>query len=264
MWLVTTNDYDTGPAPKATNSDLVFDGDPFVGFRHAYREGALVRIGEGRYRLTPRTGRQLRLTLIYELDHATALPKRLTVRAATAAAPGRRAHRNTTVFTFATYEKLPSTARTRAKLALLSHPGAGPSKVPPAAYFAGLRTGRAPTGASGRGPRALAGHMTRFHVDAAGIRQVRDGVWLMPGRGYVCIAVLVSRAATGGSCVTVAQAAAHGVSVGTSSGGITLVVPDGTRAVRARLPHHPWRTFPIVRSTVHLPGLGYHWTLERG
>jgi hypothetical protein len=261
-WVAVSNDYVIGPAPSDRNLSLLPDGDPLVAFRRAYREGSLTRIGGGRYRLTPQAGRRIGLTLTYELDRRTAVPKRLVVRSDSPAATGRGAHRNTSLFTFSVYEKLPSTPSTRARLALLPHPGAGPSKVPAANYFEALRTGRAPTGARGRELASMAGQMTRFHIDAAGIRQVREGVWLMPGRGYVCVTIAGRRALVGG-CSTVDQAAARGISVGTSRGGITLVVPDGVRVVQARLPHHPWRTFPIEQGTVQLPSLGYHWRFER-
>src|SRR4051794_22844320 len=262
-WIAVANDYLTGPAPKPANDAAVIllDRDPMVQFRQAYRAGRLVAAGPGRYRFSPRSGAGIGLSFTYELDRRTALPRRLIARAVVPAAPGRRAHRDATVFTFSVYEKLPSTDATRAKLQLLAHPGAGPSNVPAARYFEALRTGNAPKGESRRRLASMASHMTRFHIDAAGIRQARPGVWLLPGRGYVCIAV-ANGGGLGGSCSTVAQAAARGISVGTSPGGITLVVPDGVRTVLARLPHRRWRPFPVDRGTVHLPSLGYHWRFE--
>ncbi|MCW2983533.1 MAG: hypothetical protein JWR63_1103 [Conexibacter sp.] len=70
---------------------------------------------------------------------------------------------------------------------------------------------------------------------------IRDGCCCCPG---AATSASPSPTALGAGCSTVDQAAALGIAVGTSPGGITLVVPDGVRAVQARLPRHPWRTFP--------------------
>ena len=271
-WMASTNDYVTTKVPAHRSfSPFSFGEDPFEAFRHAYRTGNLRPAGPGRFRvfLGKHVDSSLN-TMTYELDPKTARPLRLVFRAQTPAAAGRTARRNVMISRFAVYEKLPATPANRAKLALLPHPGAGPSKIPAATYFAALRGGAPVTGASGGRVRGLASHMRDLHIDPDGIRELRPGVWLLPGRGYVCLAVKAppisnrrqESLSVGAGCSTIAQAVKRGAEVGTRRG-ITIAVPDGVTAVRAKQPGHPWRTFPIRRGIVDLPSLGYHWRLVR-
>jgi hypothetical protein len=162
----------------------------------------------------------------------------------------------------------------------LPHPGAGAGREDPARYFGGLRTGARVTGADGAQVRSLARHMTRFHIDPEGVRPVSDGVWLLPGRGYICLGVATPpsaasgrtgvRGGVGAGCVTVRKALQTGVSVGTVARGsgpamqVTLAVPDGVTAIKARRYWRGhWRRFPVTGGLVRLPGLSWQVRLVR-
>lgn len=263
-WMSISDDYSAGTVSSQHEVDPIPSGDPLASFRLAYRRHLLRDLGGGkfdvRYRhLPPRS-------VVYEVDPKTALPRRLVVTSGTRWIPGQGRLVSTTVVTFAVYEHLADSAANRQRLALLPHPGAGPDNEQPYDHFAALRTGTPPTGARGRTLARFASEMPRYRLSIAGIRAVAPGVYLIPGRGYVCIAI-ASRIGVGGSCVTVKKAVERGVSVGTPHGSkfvTTIVVPDGVASVKAR---QYWRghfrTYPARHGIVHLPGLSYQWLLSR-
>jgi hypothetical protein len=239
---------------------MIPSGDPFAAFRQAFRAGELRDLGGGRFEVPFR--HLSRGSVVYEVDRQTGRPQRLVIRADQPAFPGRPAVRSTTIVRFSVYEKLPATAGSRTRLALLPHPGSGPGGVPARDVFSALRTGAPPTGARGRRLRDLASHMSRFHIQADGIRAITRGVYLLPGRGYVCLAS-AHGAAIGAGCVTVRKAARDGVSTGVPTG-TTVAVPDGVRAIEARLHWRgSWRRFKVTGGVALLPGLGYQWRFVR-
>jgi hypothetical protein len=260
--------------------------DPLVAFRAAYRAGRLHPLGGGRFDL--RLPGSPAGSMTYAVDPGTGRPRRLTIIAPPRRGGG-RTHTSKTVVLFSVYEALEPTAANRARLALLPHPGAGQGRVAARDLFAALREGTAPTGAIGRRLRALAGHMTRFHVDADGIRPLADGIWLAPGRGTVCLftgggaslrpggggggaagAGAGAGAGVGGTCTTTQVAARRGISVslldpiraGSSALPVLhplLVVPDDVRAVKVA----SGRTFVPRRGLVRLPPRSFNPRLLR-
>jgi hypothetical protein len=155
---------------------------------------------------------------------------------------------------------------------------AGPGTEDPARYFAALRTGAIPSGPEAGQVRGLARNMPRYHINPDGIRPIADGVWLLPGRGYICLAVATPPLGSsgrlggvGGGCVTVRKALRSGVSTGTVTVNgnrrdmqVTVAVPDGVRAIQARRYWHgPWRSFPVADGLVRLPGLSWQIRLVR-
>lgn len=260
-WMAGSNDYFTGPAPKARRATPYPTEDPFATFRRAYRDGKLTRLGGDRYRAEIRNSGGPPITLDYELDPRTALPRRLVVTMRGAATGGRPASRDVLEFDFALYETLEVTPATRAKLALLPHPGAGPSTTPAAERFAALRDGAPPAAADERKLARMAHSLGRYHVDVAGIRVLAPGIWLMPGRGYVCMAVGNAQG-TGGTCSTVDTAVRRGLFTGSPGGEVLIAVADDVTAVRARVPGR-WRTFPVKDGLARLPWPVYERRLIR-
>ena len=273
LYITSTRLADGDPVSAIPRSD------PLVAFRAAYRAGRLHPLGGGRFDL--RLPGSPAGSMTYEVAPGTGRPRRLTITSPPRRSGG-RTHTSKTVVLFSVYEALEPTAANRAKLALLPHPTAGPGRVPARDLFAALREGAAPTGAIGRRLRALAGHMTRFHVDAAGIRPVADGIWLAPGRGTVCLftgsgarlrpggATAGVGAGVGGTCTTTTVAARRGISVsipdpvrpGSSALPVLhplLVVPDDVRAVKVA----SGRTFAPRRGLVRLPPRSFNPTLLR-
>ena len=259
-----------GPAPTLANTGGVLYGDPFEAFRVAQRAGELVLAAPGRYRLDPTRlpGTHGRVasapgssqTITYVLDRRTALPVKLIYDSRTTARtnpPYQHAPaRDVTTMTFAVYERLADTQANRARLKLLPHPG--PSKSDPATLFAPLRAGR-PLSAR---QRTLATSMVAanapFALDLSRARQTSDGTVLIPGRGTICM-----MSGGGGSCASLRTVQRYGVGIGSSGRGQTVVVPDGVKTVRARMPHHPWRTFTVRDNVVHLPNGAYRYRLVR-
>jgi hypothetical protein len=276
-WLSSSDDWSTTTLPKGRRPvEPVPTGDPLAAFRRAYRADRLRDLGHGRFEVIfPHLPAG---AVIYQVDPSTGRPRRLTIRDRQPAAAGRPTRETITTVTFTVYETLPVTAVNRAKLQLLSHPGAGPGTEDPARYFAALRTGTVPSGPEAGQVRGLARNMSRYRINPDGIRPVADGVWLLPGRGYICLAVVTpplgssgGLGGVGGGCVTVRKALRSGVSVGTVrvSGTrqdmqVTVAVPDGVRAIQARRYWHgPWRSFPVAGGLARLPGLSWQIRLVR-
>jgi hypothetical protein len=267
-WNAGMNDYIQMPAPKRRASGPGQLGDPFADFRRAYDAGQLVRVNATTYRM--RANKQSfapGATLTYELDPQTALPAKSIVAYARGAGPSRSAAdgaRYRVVFTYDAYERLPDTAPNRAKLELLPHPGAGPSKTDARSVFAILRVGAPLSGKQhalleGFAKYALFGR-PRFDVSSA--RRGPHGVVLVAGDGYVGM-----MRNGGGTLATVDTAVKRGMAISGSAvnrnHSMYVVVPDGVRAIRARLPHHPWKSFPVTQNVAVLPNGGYHFSFVR-
>jgi hypothetical protein len=223
-------------------------GDPFKAFRRAYRAGTLRDLGDGRFEVpfkhVPRGW------VIYDVDPATGQPLRLTVRSGNAAK---------TVVRLKVYERLPVTATNRRLLDELPHPG--PGSEPASKYFAVLRTSATPSDPLPRIP--LAGDTKQFGLNPDGARQLAKNVWLVPGKGFVCL-VTENENGTGMGCNPLRSASKRGISSGNPSH-LLLVVPDGVKSVRARKDaQHDWKTYPISGTgLVRLPALGYRVRLLR-
>ena len=277
-WLAVSDDY--VDIPRVHGSDAMSpipSGDPLAAFRSAYRAGRLHPLGGGRFDL--RLPHLPARSMIYEVDPGTGRPRRLTIVSPPRTA-GNRTIDSKTVVRFTRYEALEPTAASRAKLALLPHPDAGPGGTPARDLFVALREGTAPTGVAGRQLRALASHLSRFHVDVDGIRPVAEGIWLAPGRGYVCLftgggaarpgrVASISQGASG-TCSTTTAVARRGISVGIPEPmrpGVAgmpvlhplLVVPDDVRAVRVK----SGKTFAPRRGLVRLPPRSFNPRLLR-
>jgi hypothetical protein len=280
VWMASTDDYIN--LSHVRNSDAqspIPSGDPLAAFRSAYRAGRLHPLGGGRFDL--RLPHIPAKTMIYEVDPSTGRPRRLTIASPTRTLGKRVIHAKTVVL-FTRYEALEPTAANRAKLALLAHPGAGPGGTPARELFVALREGTPPTGETGRRLRAMAHRLSRYHVDVAGIRPVAAGIWLAPGRGYVCLftgggATPTLRpggtaglgAGTGGTCTTNQAAERRGIGVsiaeqvphGSSALPVLhplLVVPDDVRAVRVK-----GQSFLPRRGLVRLPPRSFNPRLVR-
>lgn len=255
-WDAGSNDYSSYSASTPSGGIPSPMIDPFAAFRRAYREKRLAKVADNHYRMT--FGREEpKVSLDYELDPKTARPRRLTITSPNPTA-GRT---NVTTVDFALYETLEVTPATRAKLALLPHAGAGPSTTPAAERFAALRDGAPPAAADERKLARMAHSLGRYHVDVAGIRVLAPGIWLMPGRGYVCMAVGNAQG-TGGTCSTVDTAVRRGLDSGTPGGEVLIAVADDVTAVRARVPGR-WRTFPVKDGLARLPWPVYERRMVR-
>lgn len=255
-WDAGSNDYSSYSASTPSGGIPSPMIDPFAAFRRAYREKRLAKVADNHYRMT--FGREEpKVSLDYELDPKTARPRRLTITSPNPTA-GRT---NVTTVDFALYETLEVTPATRAKLALLPHPGAGPSTTPAAERFAALRDGAPPAAADERKLARMAHSLGRYHVDVAGIRVLAPGIWLMPGRGYVCMAVGNAQG-TGGTCSTVDTAVRRGLDSGTPGGEVLIAVADDVTAVRAHVPGR-WRTFPVKDGLARLPWPVYERRMVR-
>jgi hypothetical protein len=168
------------------------------------------------------------------------------------------------VFTYDTYERLPDTAANRAKLELLPHPGAGPSKTDARTVFAILRDGAPLTDQQHQRIAAFANHAflgkPRFDVSSA--RRGPHDVIVIARKGYVGM-----MRDGGGTFATVDTAVKRGMAISggavNRSHGMYVVVADDVKAIRARLPHHPWRTFPVKLNVAVLPNGGSHFSLVR-
>jgi hypothetical protein len=240
----------TGPAPKLATSGGVVYGDPMEAFRLAKRAGELVPDGPHRYRVDPSrlpgAGDRVDQTWTYVLDPRTARPTALVVRSTSARASTRRYR---TEFRFAVYDRLPDTAENRAHLRALPRPA--PSLADPAAFFGVLRTGTRPTPAQRAAARLLVAHgpfaleLSRAHATGPAL--------VIPGRNAICVQI-----DGGGACNGLRPTVRHGLAFSGSRTGAWMLVPDGVASVRARLPRHPWQTFPVHHNIVHLPNGGYH------
>jgi hypothetical protein len=267
-WSAGMNDYIQTTTPKRRSQGPLQLGDPFADFRRAYDAGQLMRVSATTYRLRS-TKRNFApgATLSYELDPQTALPARSILAYTRGAGPLPSAAdgaRYRVVFTYDAYERLADTVANRAKLGLLPHPGAGPSKTAARSVFTILRAG-APLSdkqhalLAGFAKHALFG-TPRFDVSSA--RRGPHGVVLVAGDGYVGM-----MRNGGGTLATVDTAAKRGMAISGSAvnrnHSMYVVVPDGVRAIRARLPHHRWKTFAVTQNVAVLPNGGYHFSLVR-
>jgi hypothetical protein len=241
----------TGPAPKLATSGGVVYGDPMEAFRLAKRAGELVPDGPNRYRVDPSRlpGAGDRVdgqTWTYVLDPRTARPTALVLRS-TSAGPSKRRYR--TEFRFDVYDRLPDTAENRAHLTPVPRPA--PLLADPAAFFGVLRTGTRPTPAQRAAARLLVAHGS-FALELRGARASGPAL-VIPGRNAICVQIH-----GGGACNGLRPTVRHGLAFGGSRTGAWMLVPDGVASVRARLPRHPWQTFPVHHNLVHLPNGGYH------
>jgi hypothetical protein len=104
--------------------------------------------------------------------------------------------------------------------------------------------------------------MPEFHIDTDGIRALAKDVWLLPGKGYVCLAATLTNG-TGASCKPIRQASRDGISRGSPTM-LVIAVPDGVKAVKARVNgQRPWRAYPIENGLVRLPDMRYRWRRVR-
>jgi hypothetical protein len=118
-----------------------------------------------------------------------------------------------------------------------SPPTSAVSAVPPeaAAAFKLLRT--APPSAMPADVAEMVGSPTRYGRNAALARAIKTATgtgWVIPGDGYLCIAIADPGTGWGTSCVPTAVAAQRGLSIGLTSAtgetAETLLVPDGASA----------------------------------
>lgn len=266
-WSAGANDYVETPTPKQRADGPLQLGDPFATFRRAHDAGQLVRVDATTYRVKPNK-RILApdSTLTYELDPRTALPARAVL--AYTRGPGPTPSpldgaRYRVVFTYDTYERLPDTEANRAKLELLPHPGAGPSKTDPRSVFAILRDGAPPT-AEQRRIVALFAKDRLFgeKFDLASARRGPHDVVLIAGKGYVGM-----MRNGGGTLSTVDTAVKRGMAIGGGAVDKTrhlyVVVSDDVKSLRAGLPGHARRTFAVQQNVAVLPNGGYRFTLVR-
>jgi hypothetical protein len=267
-WSAGANDYVETPTPKRRPRGPLQLGDPFAEFRRAHDAGQLVRVNATTYRVRPhKRSFAPGSTLTYELNPKTALPARAVLAYTRGPGPSPSALDGAhyrIVFTYDSYERLPDTPANRAKLELLPHPGAGPSKTDARTVFALLRDGAPLTDQQRRMIAMFAKHTLfdkpRFDVTSA--RRGPHDVILIAGKGYVGM-----MRHGGGTLATVDTAVKRGMAI--SGGAVNknrsmyVVVSDDVTAVRARLPHHPWRAFPIKQNVAVLPNGGYHFTLVR-
>lgn len=267
-WGAGMNDYIETPTPERRARGPLQLGDPFADFRRAHDAGQLVRVNATTYRVRPdKQSFAPGSTLTYELDPSTALPARAVLAYTRGPGPSPSALDGAhyrVVFTYDTYERLPDTAANRAKLELLPHPGAGPSKTDARTVFAILHDGAPLTDKQQQLVAIFAKHALfgkpRFDITSA--RRGPHDVVLIAGEGYVGM-----MRNGGGTLATVDTAVKRGMAI---SGGAAnkshrmyVVISDDVTAIRARLPHHPWRTFPVKQNVAVLPNAGYHFTLRR-
>jgi hypothetical protein len=267
-WGAGMNDYIETPTLKPRIRGPLELGDPFAQFRRAHDAGQLVRVNATTYRVRPdKHSFASGSTLTYELDPSTALPARAVLAYTRTPGPSPSALDGAhyrVVFTYDSYERLPDTAANRAKLELLPHPGAGPSKTDARTVFALLRDGSPLTNKQQRliarfARDALFG---KPHFDVSSARRGPHDVILIAGKGYVGM-----MRNGGGTLATVDAAVKRGMAI--SGGAVNrdrsmyVVVPDDVKRIRARTAHEPWRTFPIKQNVAVLPNGGYRFTLVR-
>jgi hypothetical protein len=267
-WGSGMNDYTEVPTPKRRARGPLQLGDPFAEFRRAHDAGQLVRVNATTYRVRPdKHSFAPGSTLTYELDPRTALPARAVLAYTRGPGPSPSALDGAhyrIVFTYDTYERLPDTAANRAKLELLPHPGAGPSKTDARTVFAILRDGAQLTDEQQQRIAMFAktAFLGRPRFDVSSARRGPHDVILIAGKGYVGM-----MRNGGGTLATVDTAVKRGMAISggavNKSHSMYVVAPDDVKAIRARLPHHPWRTFPIEQNVAILPNGGYHFTFVR-
>jgi hypothetical protein len=255
-----TDDYTAFPAVKGQPVSPLSGGDPFANFRKAYRAGRLKQVGPHRYAVELSGFDDSGVSAVYDLDPATALPRTFTLDTTTSDAG--RHYANRLELRFTTYEQLPLTAANDAKLRLFPHPGAGPKDDPPARHFTVLRGDQRPGPGAQRLIAAIVAPNNHLALDAAGARAISPGHYLIPGRGYVCLAVRATQG-FGTVCATVAQAVRHGVGAGTPAAGITVAVPDGVKALRARLHGGRSATVTVRGNGAMLPPGTYDWVFVK-
>ncbi|HET8535645.1 MAG TPA: hypothetical protein VFL73_00575 [Solirubrobacteraceae bacterium] len=268
-WGAGMNDYVDVPAPQHRQRGPLQLGDPFAEFRRAYDAGRLVRIDATTYRMRP-DHRQFPAgsTLTYELQPTTALPAKMTLSYIREPHPFDVGHADgahiSTVFTFDSYERLPDTAANREKLKLLPHPGAGPSTTDARSVFSILRDGAQLTARQRKLVALFAKHALfgKPRFDVASARSGPHGIVLVAGKGYVGM-----MRNGGGTLATVDTAVRRGMAISGSSvnrnHSMYVIAPDGVRALRARLPHHLWQSFPVTQNVAVLPNGGYHFVFVR-
>jgi hypothetical protein len=259
-WSISNYRVQTLKRMKEPANNPIPSGDPFVAFRRAYRAGTLRDLGGGRfearlrnfpagavvYQVDPRTGRPLSLTLTTDIP---AMPE--LHRAAT---------RSKTVLTFSVYERLPVTKSNRALLKLLPHPGPGTQDA--SEVFAALRTGTAPDLATLPSFPPNRAMVREYGLDLNGTRALADDVWLIPGKGYVCVVQELPNG-SGTACRPLRSAARSGIASGDAQQ-LLIVVPDGVKAVQGRPDAKAkWRKFPIENGLARLPYFGYRWRFVR-
>jgi hypothetical protein len=267
-WGAGMNDYIETPTPKRHPRGPLQLGDPFADFRRAHEAGRLVRVNATTYRMRPdKHAFAPGATLTYELDPRTALPARAVLAYTRGAGPSPSAFdgaRYRVVFTYDAYERLPDTAANRAKLKLLPHPGAGPSATDARTVFSILRDGAPLSAKQHEAVANFAKHALfgkpRFDVSSA--RRGPHDIVLVAGEGYVGM-----MRNGGGTLATVDTAVKRGMAISGSAvnknNSMYVVVPDDVKAIRARLPHHPWRAFTVRQNVAVLPNGGYHFRLLR-
>ncbi len=259
-YIAASDDYISVPVSSSrTMANPLAGGDPFAIFRRAYRTGKLRKLGPQHYAVEL-PGNPKGASAIYDLDARTALPRSFTLTDSNVSL-GKR-YDNKLVMRFEVYERLPFTATNRARLRLLPHPGAGPKDDPAAEHFAVLRGDRRPRPGAVRAIRGFAGQVSQFALDAGGARVIAPGRYLIPGHGYICLGSSAGRG-FGGGCVTIAQAVKHGIASGLPASGITVAVPDGVTALRARKRGGGSETVAVRRNYVKLPVGAYAWQFVR-
>lgn len=266
-WGAGSNDYIETPTPKRRASGPLQLGDPFAEFRRAHDAGELVRVSPTSYRMRPdKRSFPPDATLTYELDPQTGLPTKTILAFTRHAGPIPSAFdgaHSRTVFTYDSYERLPDNAANRAKLELLAHPGAGPSKTDARSVFALLREGAPLTDKQRKlvATFARSGFFGTPRFDISSARRGPHDVVLIAGKGYVGM-----MRHGGGTLATVDTAVKRGMAIGGSAADksrrLYVVVPDGIHAVSARLPHQAWRTFDVEQNVAVLPNGGYHFELQ--
>jgi hypothetical protein len=244
---------------KRPQVELIPSGDPFVAFRRAYRAGTLRDLGGGRFEVPLRHAPKG--AVVYEVDPKSGRPLRLVLSTDQPAINSRPAVRSRTVLRFSLYERLAVTAANRKRLELLPHPGPGTQKA--REVFAALREGVPPSGETADRARKMARRMPKqFKIDIDGLRALADDVHLLPGDGYVCLAI----AGTNGdsaNCRPIRTAARNGIWLGSLTS-LVIVVPDGVKAVQARADkQQPWRRYAIANGMLRLPNMHYRWRLLR-
>jgi hypothetical protein len=267
-WMASSDDFvrlTRSRGTRTTPSPLPENGNPMLAFRRAYAAGRLTDLGGGRFQVTLPKGFS-NASLIYEVDPQTALPRKAIVRMVIPPLKGVRDKpvSSLSVYRFTIYEHLAPTAANKVRLRLLPHPGAGPGTEPASRYFAVLRRGSAPTGADAPDAKQLdlmVKSMARYHLDVRRLRTLRPGIWVVPGRGYVCL-FRSDAAGLGGGCVTIKKAAMAGVSTGNLAETV-VAVPDGVTALEVRRRGGRWERHAVVRGLVRMDGLRFGWRFVR-
>jgi hypothetical protein len=258
-WMSVSDTYMTGRLPKRrrlSGEDVTFRfGDPMLAFRIAYREHRLRDLGHGRFGVVFRHVSMG--DVVYEVEPETGRPLRLVL---SGNPDGSRE-----VWTFTTYESLPDTPANRDRLLLLPHPGAGPGEQDPATYFRALRDGARPPAKWQQAIDRMSSHeRDEFGVDPTTARVLTRDVFLIAGRGYLCMDAVAMPSGSpklartigpslGGTCVPIKKAIQNGVTTND-----VVAVPDGTTAIEYRYRWHgAWTRVPVRDGFARIPGLGY-------